>query len=160
MSNVSMLNCLQHKEANLQYTFCSKINGCMSLIYHFLVSENLVHNIITYSSPNDVDNMSDHNPIILKLEMCINEVLDDDWSPSVNDSVNWEMASEDEINNYKTKLKQLLCDIPIPWSAIHCNYYHCNSHCSEIEVFHDNIVKSCIDAHVLTVPTKTSSNTA
>jgi hypothetical protein len=60
---------LEHSIAEINYTSESKINGSRSLINHVCVSGNLFDLITNYSVQNDVENMSNHNAIMLKLDI-------------------------------------------------------------------------------------------
>ena len=51
------------KHCNIDYTFESKANGSQSLFDHFVVSQNVLSNVKTYSVVHSVDNLSDHSPI-------------------------------------------------------------------------------------------------
>ena len=152
MKNESLSCCLNYKEADIKYTYCSKINGSKSLIDHFMVSENLYQAMTSYTSPCQVDNLSDHNPVVLELTIPVS-YMSSDYKLSM-DSVNWGKASINDINNYKTTLNELLGNISIPESAIYCNSLHCKIHVKEIEIFHNAIVDACINAGCVTIPSK------
>ena len=100
--------------------------------------------------------MSDHNPIIVKLNITVKNVCDNDYC-ELPDCFDWSKATEFEINNYKTNLDRYLHDINVPWSAIQCNSFFCINHKNEIETFYDNIVSACIKASELHIPMKKKS---
>ena len=62
--------CALHLSVNkVDYLFESKINFERSTIYHFIVSDKLCRHITEYSVRHEGDNLSDHHPIILKLDV-------------------------------------------------------------------------------------------
>ena len=57
--------------SSILYSFESKCNGDTSIIDHILVSENLYCNIMKCSCLHEGDNLSDHSPVIISLNIAI-----------------------------------------------------------------------------------------
>ena len=53
----------------IAYTFESKANGAQSFIDHFLISPNLGKSITECALKNDIENLSDHLPVCLHLDI-------------------------------------------------------------------------------------------
>ena len=67
---------LNHILSNAKYTYMSKINGDNSYLDHFLVTNNLFNTIVDYRSLHDVDNLSDHEALQMRLQIPINYLPD------------------------------------------------------------------------------------
>ena len=71
---------LLHMTSKIIYTFESKCSGHRSLIDHFLLSENLFDSIMCYNALSDIDNMSDHLPVSMQLDVNL-EIKKDNYIP-------------------------------------------------------------------------------
>ena len=136
----------------IDYTFESMANGSKSLIDHFVVSENLVERICEYKVYHNADNLSDHSPIsiILNLpsEKCYSTL------PQLKADLCWSKATVEHTNNYKEMLNSTLDDMTIPWDAIHCNDMNCSTHTAVLESFCNNIVEAFIKSGDRCIPLK------
>ena len=65
MAEQNLKCCLSFDMQNINYTFESKINGNVSTIDHFMVSDNMFDYVYNYHSIHEGDNCSDHSPIVL-----------------------------------------------------------------------------------------------
>ena len=86
---------------DIKYTYKSKINGTKTFIDHFLVSDNLGCNLSQFSVIDDINNTSDHVPIIGKfnIDISYNNISDNIFS--INRPA-WNLASEFDIESYMT----------------------------------------------------------
>ena len=109
-------------------TYCSKINRSTTLNDHFLVSENFFNQVSLYDSYCHVDDFSDHNPVVLKINMSML------YYPSTSEIISgskfrWSTVSNDNIIHYETCLNNYLCNNNVSHDFLNCNIIHCSSIC-------------------------------
>ena len=146
------MKCGLHFEySHVDYSYESKSNHSRSLVDHFVITENLFCNIVDYSVIHDGDNLSDHSPISMTLNVNVDYVINDH---SVDSSypLQWHKVSEYNIACYKDRLDHFLKSLHVPWCAIHCNDYLCKIHDTQLQLFHDAIIDSCIKASNDSIP--------
>ena len=67
-----MYNALQHSSSNVSYSYSNSYSQCYSILDHIFLSKSLSHYIVNYYSKCDeVENQSDHAPIVLELDIPI-----------------------------------------------------------------------------------------
>ena len=120
------LTCVTLPIADNNYTRIDTLNN-KSFIDHFLVSHNI--NNCRVSVAHDGHNLSDHEPISLSTEYDLNFVNQKYDVKYVN---NWNMATENDILNYKRSLDQQMQHFELPISITNCNNYMCTDHNSLI----------------------------
>ena len=120
--NDEELQCLSMNFLNNNYTR-EDIHGNRSFIDHFLVSSNVryTHFNIAY----DGNNLSDHNPISFETMYNAKFIQIDNSSYQIMD---WNKASNTNIQNYKTLLDYYLNFFEIPRCIQNCNDLLCNCH--------------------------------
>ena len=146
------LTCVTLPIADNNYTRIDTLNN-KSFIDHFLVS----HNINNYrvSVAHDGHNLSDHEPISLSTEYDLNFVNQKYDVKYVN---NWNIATENDILNYKRSLDQQMQHFELPISITNCNNYMCTDHNSLIIQKVDEILNILINSADKTIPTKRISS--
>lgn len=99
-----------------------------------------------------MDNLSDHEPVILELKLNV-DVL------HVNDKVHisrpsWVRANSGDINNYRISLSERLSSVHVPSEALLCTNLHCNNeeHFQDINLYSLEISKACIASAEDTIP--------
>ena len=58
---------------DVAHTFI-RINGTRTLIDHFLLSDNIIHDVIGYSTIDLIDNLSDHLPVFVVFKCSVSYV--------------------------------------------------------------------------------------
>ena len=58
-----------HEKCAIDYTYSNTCTNTFSTIDHFFVSRNLASIMQYHSLNNEVDNQSDHNPVVLALQI-------------------------------------------------------------------------------------------
>ena len=129
--------------SNVDYTYCSKINNERSCLDHLLLSDNLFNIICQYECKHDGDNLSDHDPIIMSLDLPVDYI---------NEHLIWDKATEDDLLVYKDNFDKQLELIEIPHEILKCANNNCNSHDSAIESFHNDIINACLIADSSRLP--------
>ena len=137
--------------SNVTFTFESKINGSRSIIDHFIISESLINSVEKYYDKHDIDNLSDHYPICMSLNVQIERSPSESYV-SNNSKLLWEKATELQIVNYKNMLDLKLSEIQIPMEAIQCKNVFCEKHCNDIVSFHDDIINAYIMSSFCNIP--------
>ena len=114
-NTVSLRNFIRDEKLNLvlnnvdnsvEYTYRG-INNNVSLIDHFIVSENMRSLIEDYYTDDSSDNLSDHVPLFIKLNCAVETVPNEPASVLQSKPV-WGLAKPHHINNYQVKLNELL----------------------------------------------------
>ena len=94
-------------------------------------------------------------PSILLLEKEIVKRFDNGFDQNI---ISWKNASLYDINSYKSNLDMNLKTLSIPWDAIHCNDYMCNSHTNDLCSFYLGNIDAFLLAGYNCIPNKCYSN--
>lgn len=125
----------------------------------FLLSGTLFNTSIqSVSVIHDVDNTSDHEPIILQLKLDATYI---GQSQRVFTSrLSWAKASTDDLVNYRINLSYKLADISIPVDVILCHNLTCHNceHAAAINKYAEDITQACLTAGDLSIPHTTRSD--
>ena len=143
----NLYNALQHSSSNVSYSYSNSYSQCYSILDHIFLSKSLSHYIVNYYSKCDeVENQSDHAPIVLELDIPIDHHIHVpiNYKPRKK----WNIASNDQIGNYKLALDNSLTQIVMPDDCLECTSMLCDSskHALDIQQLHDDIISACINA--------------
>ena len=145
---------IRHDVSAVDYTY----QFCMerfSTIDHFFVSSELFRNNVRgLKALHDIDNCSDHDPLLITLQL--------DWTcRPVSSSQRifhskpaWYKATDEHYSLYKEKLYCNLSRVIMPTSVLSCRDVMCNSceHEKLLKSYANDIVQSCIDATCSSIP--------
>ena len=126
------------------YSYSNNFSQAFSILDHIFLSKSLSSYIESYYSLcDDVENQSDHAPVVLSLN--INIDLHVCASISHISRKKWNNASLDQIDSYKSVLNDKLSVIDMPNDCLTCENVLCNNndHANLIQQMHDDII-SCI----------------
>lgn len=142
---------IEHPLSNVAYTYQSKSHiDIYSIIDHFLLTDYMFSNTQHYSVLDDIDNQSDHLPILLIINCDSPNVPDYNYetAPNIYPRQQWDRADFTTISDYKFQLDKLLLLFDVPIDCFNCTNVLCINklHIANIQQFHDNIIKSCLDA--------------
>ena len=115
-------------------------NNSVSLIDHFIVSENVQTHVEEYYTEDSIDNLSDHIPLFIQLR-CIVESVPINVVPVMQSKPVWGLAHPHHIQKYQLELNELLCEF-LPADEMFMGS-SMNSLCLKKEYitnFHDNII--------------------
>ena len=115
-------------------------NNSVSLIDHFIVSENIQTHVEEYYTEDSIDNLSDHIPLFIQLR-CIVESVPINVVPVMQSKPVWGLAHPHHIQKYQFELNELLCEF-LPADEMFMGS-SMNSLCLKKEYitnFHDNII--------------------
>ena len=139
LCNKSLECCCESDISKVDFSYHSTSNQSVSLIKHFLVSANLIANLILYNVFHEGDNLSDHDAICLKLKMPSLCYAHTPTGVSYK-NVCWERASDSDILVYKGKVFERLKSISVPWDALTCKSFMYKKHHNDIVTFHDCLI--------------------
>ena len=143
----NLYNALQHSSSNVSYSYSNSYSQCYSILDHIFLSKSLSHYTVNYYSKCDeVENQSDHAPIVLELDIPIDHHIHVPINHKPRKK--WNIASNDQIGNYKLALDNNLTQIVMPDDCLECTSMLCDSskHALDIQQLHDDIISACINA--------------
>ena len=142
--------CISAECADVDYTYENDFNNVQSTLDHFIVSSSLTSKIVEYFTVHEGDNLSDHSPVYMSIDVQCNKVKVE--SRQYQPRCSWSMATDCEILSYKETLGSLLKEIDIPVEAILCHNKNCVEHYDEVNTYHDKIVNACLSASAYCIP--------
>jgi len=116
---------IRHAASTVDYTYNFDMKR-FSILDHFIISGILFDNCIsTVSVLHEIDNLSDHDPIFLDLNIDVKhaELRARIFTPRIS----WVKASNKELNNYRSKLSQNLSSISLPAPTLLCTDMCCKA---------------------------------
>ena len=122
-----------------------------SILEHFIVTGNVFASVIKYHALLDGDNFSDHNALIMKMNIPVSYKSREVLTPSTQ-KMQWNRASEKDIIMYKLELDKELNKITAPQEAISCTDYSCKVHDYALQQYYNEIVNALIHAEEKSIP--------
>ena len=98
----------------------------------------------------DVENMSDHVPLKLSVDISINNLQNVTQRQFIS-KPKWNSATDIMITNYKSKLDSLLLKLQLPFDVLHCTVISCCKHDYVIEQLYNNIITVLLRAAELSI---------
>ena len=145
--------------SHVEYTYESVSNGARSHIDHVIVTENLNEYVNKYYTVDNIDNSSDHLPVIAEFVftceyLCTKKV-------SSTPRIAWYKASLGDLDKYKSCLDTNLDGFNVPTVAT-CTKINCcdKKHLQEIEDMHNRVIETCLNAAWSTLPSGGGKQTA
>ena len=158
VENEQLYLALNFSDKNVKYTYYNNYHHMHSIIDHFILSQCLFDLIISYHSIcEDVDNMSDHSPLCLCLNIDSRKfecnVLK--FKPHKK----WSSITPDHINTYQYNLDEFLYNIVLPYDSINCTNLLCTNiiHTNSIQLLHDQIILALLRSSEVIPETGTKS---
>lgn len=150
--NTGLQVALRHGLCDIDYTY--NFDMCrFSILDHFLLSGLIFDESVNQISVlHSVDNISDHDPIVLHLALvCLHLIVNDRiFYPSIS----WHKANNEHLASYRKALSASLRDIELPVDALLCCDLHCHktSHYQALNAFANDIIHGCISAGECAIP--------
>jgi len=147
-----------HEKCRIDFTYNFNMDH-FSFIDHFIVSAAVYESFIdTCYVKHDGDNLSDHDPIVMSLNI--------DWNFIARaprhyaDKCVWHKASEQNLQMYKQLLKINLSAVQLPMDAITCHDVACNNktHFSTLNDYSNALINACLEAALHAIPRNSRSN--
>ena len=126
IENEDLFITLNHSCADISYSYCNTYTNAFSIIDHIFVSQSLngyIHKY--YSICDEVDNQSDHVPIVIAFQIELEHSLLTSNLHKVRTS--WKKANSDDISEYKSNLDDCLSRIMLPYDCLHCTDVLCTN---------------------------------
>ena len=156
------LHCLT-QQGNIDYSFKSRMSHERSLIDHFFISEIISNHALHCYVQHDALNFSDHSPVFLDIDigttvsMC--NVTNFDVSTEY-EKLLWDKATQDDIDNYKKTLDEILSCKDNSSDFLFCRDIMCTNcqHKTHIEGLYNYLIDASVFAGRLTIPTSTGKS--
>ena len=151
---------VNHENCSIDYTYNFSMTR-FNILDHFLLSEVLFNTSVTSAHVlHEVDNTSDHDPILLRLKLQVDYLgfCDKVYTPCVS----WDKASESDLVNYRNELSEKLKCIQLPIDALLCTNFQCSNlnHFQAVSSYAASISSACIDAAAATIPRTCNKHTS
>ncbi|ELT97547.1 hypothetical protein CAPTEDRAFT_202914 [Capitella teleta] len=134
--------------------------GAQSVLDHFIVSENLFGSIESYLCLHEGDNLSDHLPVCLNLDVKAS------FAPQSNayalNCPSWQRATVQDKAAYQLRLKELLREGDIPFDVFSCRPFECvcEDHGRMIEQYYSDVMSAMITASKECIPSRSKKKAA
>lgn len=120
------------------------------MLDHFFVSDMIACDISSYYAVHDGDNLSDHSPVVMRLD--IGCQFQQGTPRSHVPKVAWHRATDQNIGEYKQILAMLLNTVECPYDAMDCETPNSCEHRGEIDAYIRNLNAACLAASEVCIP--------
>jgi hypothetical protein len=141
--------------ADKDYTYTNLSLNHNSCIDHFVVSDNIFQVINNNNVIYDVDNVSNHNIVLLDVNISVVHLSDDSQYVNIDKKrCDWTKASNANIVSYKDELDCRLSNVNIPNDLIQCNNVTCQSenHIEYVNTLCSDIINCCMHSAFKCIP--------
>jgi len=131
---------------HIDYTYNFNMHR-FSTLDHFMVSSTLFDNaLVNVTVMQDGDNLSDHDPIVMKLDLQSNVV--NVAAKVCREKVAWYKASDVCLDEYRNYLSYQLSYLSLPVDVLSCHDQMCANldHNTAINSYANDIMNACITA--------------
>ena len=117
----------------IDYTFCHTVNkngvlaSYFSTIDHFFIDRELLEVCSSASSIHLGDNLSNHQPIQMALNLQNVPQPSNDDEPSVTPKPAWYKATDNNLRSYKNDLQDRINNVNLPEDLLVCRDVHCTN---------------------------------
>ena len=141
---------VMHPCATVDYTFECKASQSLSLIDHFFISRNIMSFILRYHTISSVDNLSDHDPLVCKMQLDVSyfQHVDTTFSPKAA----WYKANTAMIEEYRNLVDRKLVEHDLNKELLKCSDVKCDKHNEAIARLFATIVQACLQAEDNCIP--------
>jgi len=141
-----------HPKCTIDYTFNFDMSR-FNVLDHFLLSGVLYEKCVqTAYVDHAVDNLSDHDPILLHLDLDVQYV---GFAAKVHTPrASWKKASDLDLSNYRSALSRNLANLHFQTEVLTCHDMNCNNshHFSVITDYVKGITDACVNACKSAIP--------
>lgn len=150
--NVNLKPIVSHDQCTIDFSYHFNMNR-FSVLDHFLLSDVVFcSSVVSAHVLHHVDNLSDHEPIVLELSFDVERVgyLDRSFTPRVS----WVKATADDLRTYQEAVTSRLHNISLPIDTLLCNDIHCVNtlHVNSLSQYADDITDACLSAADIALP--------
>ena len=153
ISNRSMIKSWDRYSVDFTHTFEMNDHCYTSTLDHFFWSENIIEDVIEVDVLHMPGNTSDHCQIYCKMNITGLQTTSQQECKTSR-KINWNKASEEERDAYRTNLEHLFKSIQSPPGIRHCQNSHCNDkiHLSDCDNILYDILQSINHSAIKCLP--------
>ena len=157
--NYESLYCSEFSSnCNNEFTYESW-NGSRSIIDHFVLNSFFKNCIIKSEIIIDGLNLSDHNAILLKVDITTHKYNKAGcYNKKKKSIINWKKAKVEHVTQYKYNLDDLLSNVIIDSSVVNCAEFNCTNHENQIMDLLNNVVDIMKLSAELSIPRNNINN--
>ena len=150
-SDADLHHCALHSKSSVDFTFRSRVPPFSSAtLDHFLVCDTLQREIVSFRVLHEGDNLSDHCPVILELNLSF---VGSAMQPRTHvPRIAWHRAKEQDITDYRRVLTTLLTNVTLPRDAALCTDPATCTHATQLEEHATLIKAACMAAGWASIP--------
>ena len=148
----SLTLCVKSSLSAVDFTYQNSASNAQSIIDHFIVSKGLSDAISQYECLHDGQNLSDHCPVLLRLNMIVVHCTK---NLTLNNAVvkpAWFRASARDLQQYKHRLQAQLNALDVPTEALHCNQFECTRHLDSLRLYYNQVMDAVVSAASSCIP--------
>ena len=136
-----------HSKVNSSFTYESFDGNARSTIDHIICSPDLYSSIVGGYAIHDLDNLSNHNVIVVNFKYALN-LTSRHLTSFPADSTSWKRAKDYDVAYYMKCLDKQLQSICVPTNVLYCSNNFCklSEHRMVLDNSLCNILKCIIDA--------------
>ena len=149
-SSQGLFLCLEHAPTSVDFTYENSWNHARSTIDHFVISENLRSSFVRQWCIHEGDNLSDHSPLFLELNILAEDVVE--TQSARVPKPNWKLASDHDIMAYKMILSEELHNIDVPFEVLFCRNPECTVHTEQVNRYFEELTHCCLRASQVAIP--------
>ena len=142
----SALDLMPGFDSTTFYTRCEPKTNSFTLIDGILVSKSLRNRVVDVRIPKYGDNVSDHLPVELDLNLSVKETVI--TQKKIFPTVNWQKLSEEDKDLFQKKMTERLNQIYIPFHLLIHGDKSCSNHDhrAAIETYYNQVVEAVLYA--------------
>ena len=141
--------CAEQAVNTAEYTYHNDATGAVSYVDHLILTENLSTCLTAHEALDEVDNFSDHLPIIAHISF---DSFLSSGSPVVRPRLSWTRANERDIERYRALVREKLSLIELPLEALTCHEFDCSIHDAAISNYYFQIEQVLISSGKESIP--------
>jgi hypothetical protein len=140
--------------SSIDFTYENAASGAQSTIDHFIISDNLKHNVVGYSVSHDGDNLSDHEAICLTFDIQVDRTVISAAVSQQTPRLAWHRATGQHKQAYQECLRSLLAEVEVPYEVLRCKQFECSCfhHLKSVDQYHDDIMNAMLTAARTCIP--------
>ena len=141
--------CAEHPASRVEYTYRNDATGARSLVDHFVLTENLMANLSGHVTWDEVDNFSDHLPIIARISF---DSFLTSGDRSASPRLSWNRANENDTERYRIQVRERLSLLELPHEALMCDGIGCFTHGDAINNYYSQIEQALVTSGQECIP--------
>ena len=141
--------CAEHPVSKVEFTYRNDATGARSFVDHFVLTENLMANLSGYETWDEVDNFSDHLPIIARMSF---DSFLSSGDRSAHPRLSWGRANEHDFERYRVQVRERLSLLELPHEALMCDGRGCLTHGDAINNYYSQIEQALVTSGQECIP--------